>query len=113
MAMRWIVCPVLALLLSGVACGEEAERLRVFYFGNSLTGCSDPLWHGELPPWAVEMKKRAEKAGKSLRAAVLPDTGPVTVFRGPGGRWMAVSSKPVEGTPRIVEVPLAPERGTP
>jgi hypothetical protein len=44
---------------------------------------------------------------------VLPDTGPVTVFQGPGGGWMAVSSRPVRDTPRIVEVPPVPEGGTP
>jgi hypothetical protein len=24
------------------------DKLRVFYFGNSLTGCTNPPWHGEL-----------------------------------------------------------------
>jgi hypothetical protein len=37
----------------------------------------------------------------------LHNTGPVTVFQGPGRTWMAVSSQPVEGAPKIVEVPAA------
>jgi len=37
---------LIGLLL--LATSVRAEGLRVFYFGNSLTGCSDPDWHGEL-----------------------------------------------------------------
>lgn len=40
-------------------------------------------------------------------SVVLPDTGPVAVFRGAGGKWMAVSSRPVQGAPRIIEIPAA------
>lgn len=52
---------VLALMVMAMACaapravggpvgqGEgKAEALRTFYFGNSLTGCTNPQWHEEL-----------------------------------------------------------------
>jgi hypothetical protein len=39
--------------------GGRRERLRAFYFGNSLTGCTNPQWHEELARsvgkrWGVE-----------------------------------------------------------
>ncbi len=44
----------------GIAFGQDAaeaadgEALRAYYFGNSLTGCSDPRWHPELAASAGE-----------------------------------------------------------
>lgn len=40
---------------------EEIRQVRSFYFGNSLTGCTNPLWHGELgksvgKEWIAEAK---------------------------------------------------------
>jgi len=65
MASRTVsVATAVVLLLSGAVRGQEAERLRAFYFGNSLTGCSDPGWHGELgasagKDWVAEVSAGA------------------------------------------------------
>ncbi len=38
-------------------------------------------------------------------------SGPVTVFRGPGGRWQAVTSRSFQAVPRIIPVRFSPNGG--
>ena len=44
---RLLACFLLALALPCAAAGEEGG-VDAFYFGNSLTGCTNPQWHADL-----------------------------------------------------------------
>jgi hypothetical protein len=48
--ITWVLAwGMLSLAASQTPAGQPAVRsLRVFYFGNSLTGCTNPQWHEEL-----------------------------------------------------------------
>jgi hypothetical protein len=46
--MKTVSAAGLAGLLAGVFAARAADPVNGYYFGNSLTGCSDPKWHEEL-----------------------------------------------------------------
>ncbi|MFO7957267.1 MAG: hypothetical protein R6X33_09220 [Candidatus Brocadiia bacterium] len=54
-----------ALTLTAIASVDGPRSLRAFYFGNSLTGCTNPRWHDEL----------GESAGKQWEAEAFLGAG--------------------------------------
>lgn len=54
MAMTYAYALALALLGAAALCAQEAQapagrdKVNSFYFGNSLTGCTNPQWHEDL-----------------------------------------------------------------
>ncbi len=42
------ICHVHAQGAAPAAKADSPQKMRTYYFGNSLTGCSDPKWHPEL-----------------------------------------------------------------
>ncbi len=45
--VAFVICSLGAGALAQTS-GAGPEKLRTFYFGNSLTGCTNPQWHEEL-----------------------------------------------------------------
>jgi len=78
-----------ACALAGPGAPDGPPSLRVFYFGNGLTGCTNPQWHGQLgksagKEWVAEAFPYARKrppgahigTTRHIDAATDPQTPP-------------------------------------